>query len=79
MPVIRHECPAEEVRGSAINSRATRIGAHQCLPHLACDTLASLAVGSAERPVQRDGTGIAPQADPLWDVEARAGNAPRIV
>ena len=54
MPVIRHECPAEEVRGSAINSRATRTPCPRThVPTSVCPIwhaarLLSLAVGLAD-------------------------------
>jgi hypothetical protein len=46
MPVIPHECHAEEVRSSAVNSRGNKdtlsrdARAHLGLPYLACDMLA---------------------------------------
>jgi hypothetical protein len=62
MPVIRHECPAEEVRGSAMNSRATRTpcpGTH--VPTSVCPIwhatrLLSLAVGLADAAPSREPT-----------------------
>ena len=79
MPVIRHECPAEEVRGSAINSRATKThcpGTH--VPTSVCSIwhaarLLSLAVGLADAGPSREPT---PCGAPRGERRNRRAGAP---